>query len=108
MHDEDVSAMRCHRITAEIEVVVVDVESLQEAASGKAQDNARAAERREVAGDTVAAIELLADPESVLDLDAVRIRSTTHWVEELERAGDGASRLSPEAIDQLPQVVVGC
>lgn len=68
MRDEDVSAPRCYRITAEIEVAVVDIEGLQQAASayidamhfvvdterGQTQDDARAAERREVASDAAA------------------------------------------------------
>lgn len=99
MRDEDVSASRCYRITAEIDLVVVDGEGLKQAAlaqieamhyvvntdSGQTEDDARAAERLDVAGNAAAAIELLADPESVLDHASVRICSTTHWVEELTR-----------------------
>ncbi|MFJ5984501.1 hypothetical protein [Lentzea sp. NPDC092896] len=101
MRDDDLSASRWYRLTAEIELEVVDAEALRQAASahidamhfvvnterGQTQDDARAAERREVASDAVAAIGLLADPESVLDQAFIQIGSTTHWVEETERDG---------------------
>lgn len=92
-------------MAAEIELVVVDTAALERVAlvcidemvfaldedSEEAQEELRAAERDDVAGDPAAELSLLLDPDAAIDVDGVEVSGSECSVEEIE--ADGSRRL---------------
>ncbi|MFJ5984540.1 hypothetical protein [Lentzea sp. NPDC092896] len=95
MVDDDAVAGRRFKVTAQFEVDVADPAALERAAlayidgmvfaldedSEQAQEQLRAAERDDVAGDSAAALSLLLDLDAVVDVEGVEVGDAEYSVE---------------------------
>ncbi|MFC3897982.1 hypothetical protein ACFOWZ_41500 [Lentzea rhizosphaerae] len=114
---DDAMARRQFTVTAEIELDVVDAAALERAAlayidemvfavdddSEQAQEELRAAEREDVAGDPAAALSLLLDPDAIVEVDGVEVGGARYSVGEA-----GADDRSRAALPDFARLFEAC